>query len=90
MCLICCLHLPHPPPSRSSPLPIISHKSLHYLKSARAVEVVFRGRLISRFLSGRLQQSFPEGIIKPYEGTSLTIGKVCRRPICYRISSHFG
>ena len=42
------------------------------------------------FLFGRLQQSFPEGIIKPYEGTSLTIGKVCRRPICYRISSHFG
>ena len=45
----------------------------------------------SRFLFGCLEQSFPEGIIKPYEGRSLlTIGKVCRRLICYRISSHFG
>ena len=43
-----------------------------------------------KILFGRLQQSFPEGIIKPHEGTSLTIGKVCRRPICNRISSHFG
>ena len=56
-------------------------------------EITTRGRSffpVSRFVFGRLRQSFPEGIIKPYEGTSLTIGKVCRRPICYRISSHFG
>ena len=41
-----------PPPSRSSPLPIISHNSLSVvtdttnLKSAHAVEVAFLGRLI--------------------------------------------
>ena len=44
----------------------------------------------SRFLFGRLEQSFPEGIINPYQGTRLTIGQVCLVPICYRISSHFG
>ena len=83
---------PHP-----SPLPIISHNSHRVIKqytfgiSARRRSCSnFRGWLISRFLFTRLQQSFPEGIITPYEGTSLTISKVCRRPICYRISSHFG
>ena len=32
---------------------------------------------------GCLKQSFPEGIIKPYEGTSLTIGKVCYVFSCF-------
>ena len=44
------LFLPPPPPHpRSSPLPIVFHNSLLVIKhyeSARAVEVVFRGRLI--------------------------------------------
>ena len=30
-----------------------------------------------RAFFGYLEQSFPEGIIKPYEGTILTSGKVC-------------
>ena len=30
-----------------------------------------------RVFFGCLEQSFPEGIIKPYEGTILTSGKVC-------------
>ena len=38
----------------------------------------FLWSVVSRFLFGRLGQSFPEGIIKPYDGTSLTIGN---RPI---------
>ena len=29
------------------------------------------------FFGSGLEQSFPEGIIKPYEGTILTSGKVC-------------
>ena len=30
-----------------------------------------------RVFFGCIEQSFPEGIIKPYEGTILTTGKVC-------------
>ena len=57
------LLLPQPPLTA-----IISHISLrvvkhYYLKSAGALEVGFG-------------ESFSEGIIKPYEGTSLMIGKV--------------
>ena len=50
-----------------------------YLKSAYAIEVVFLWLVnFLDFCFGRLGQSFPEGIIKPYDGTSLTIGN---RPI---------
>ena len=84
---------PHP-----LPLPYLSFlKLLSVSLSTITFEISARGRSyfpwsgsFSRFLSGHLQQSFPEGIIKTYEGTSLTIGKVCRRTICYRILSHFG
>ena len=83
-------------PPLSSPTAIISQNSVRvikqsYLKSARTIDFFFMVGWFSRFLFGCLEQSFPEGIIKPYEGRSLlTIGKVCRRLICYRISSHFG
>ena len=30
-----------------------------------------------RVIFGCIEQSFPEGVIKPYEGTILTTGKVC-------------
>ena len=39
---------------------------------------------ILRVFCGCLKQSFPEGIIKPYEGTSLTI----KSATSFRISSH--
>ena len=83
-------------PPLSSPTAIISQNSVRvikqsYLKSARVMDFFFMVGWFSRFLFGSLEQSFPEGVIKPYEGKSLlTIGKVCRRLICYRISSHFG
>ena len=79
--------LPPPPPALPPPpLPaFISHHSharvieQSYLKSACVMEVVFCGRLIFWSSFGSLlDQSFPEGIIRPYEGTSLTIGN---RPI---------
>ena len=33
--------------------------------------------MLSQSFFGCLEQGFPEGIIKPYEGTILTTGKVC-------------
>ena len=72
---------PHATPA-PSPLHITSHNSLCGIKHYYISEI--RARVRS------LQQSFPEGIIKPYKGTSVTIGNVCCYPICYRISSHFG
>ena len=81
-----------------SPLPINSHNSLRVtentintFESARAVEVVFPAWSVNYLdffwppaakFSGRHQYA--------YEGTSLRIGKVFRRPIRYCISSHFG
>lgn len=52
-----------------------------YLKSARSIEVVLRGRVI---FFGSLEQSFSKALLSlNYEGTSLTTGKVCRRPVCF-------
>ena len=82
-------------PPLSSPTTIIFQNSVRvikqsYLKSARVMDFFFMVGWFSRFLFGCLEQSFSEGVIKPYEGTSLlTIDKVCRRLICYRFSSHF-
>ena len=62
-------------------LNLINHSDLH--KKAKpwrllVVVVKWRHRANDLFsLFGCLEQSFPEGIIKPYEGTILTSGKVC-------------
>ena len=77
------------PPFRPYPSPFVVTDTTN-LKSARAVEVAFLGRLIfyiscwppAAKSSGRHHLS-----LKDEEVSRLT---VCRRPINYRISSHFG
>ena len=59
-------------------------KKLPIILSVCQFEISARIRLNSAFIVGCLivffgclEQSFPEGIIKPYEGTILMSGKVC-------------
>ena len=70
------------------PLPSPPKKTLFIpsiILSVCQFEISTRIRLTSTLVVGclgiflaALRKGFPEGIIKPYEGTRLTIGKICQ------------
>ena len=82
-----------PPPPLPRPPHIISHNSLRVIKHYITFVISKRGRSCFPWSVNFVDSFWPPAAKfseRHHQALSLKVGKVCCRPICYRILSHFG